>query len=1000
MSHRRKTNPSDSAGTESKLQQDRDRDYGARATGRLSALNIDHTQAQHTLEDHRKKSRWIVGGYLLASVLWILFTDTAVELLIDAPELRAQAQTIKGIAFITLSSGFIFFLITRHFSRIRRVEKQLRQRDTFVGRIIDTMANGVALIDLDGTVVDVNPALADMFGANRDSLIGQSLDSARISTTEPDSTADDILDRARTEGQWSGELSCRHSDGHHVPVHLTLAPLSDEQGELTGFVGDYLDLRALKNARAQLDGLGEVIEQLATETDVEVVGKKAVTAAVQLTGSDLGGVVLTEPDHGQFFHRWRCGFGDALPEQAHKEPIEDHKLADRIVEVPRPQVFEEFDSSAHGLSSYHRGGARTLAAVPLTIRGITRGALVVATTESRSAYNNQQIQLLEAISRQIGVAIHRHELLQEARRSETRFRNVVNAVPDILYKASLPEFETQFISPSVEQILGAPIHDFLANPRLWRDLIHDEDRQRVTNSIKTVIADPGKHRYSVQYRSWNSDRTRIIWCEDRGRIERDDQGRPVAIIGSVSDVTSRKKAEDRLAFLAFHDRLTALPNRLGLLEELDERVHCHSAATGILLYCDLDGFHLINDIYGHDCGNNLLVEAARRLEDTLPDNTTVSRIGADEFVAFIPVDEGDRSTSDPHERKASTSFLEAMARGHCEQVMAAFKRPFSIRNQDSYVSTTIGIGLLTPDLDDSRTLLKNAHRALAHAKSKGPANFAFYAGELALRQQRRLSLQSRLHRAIEQQQFTLHYQPLIDLNTGAIIGAEALLRWTTEDGERISPGEFIPVAEDSGLIIPLGDWVLHRACRDLRSWRDDGLDLRVSLNLSPHQFFHLDIVDRVESAVRDAGLSPEYVELELTETAMLVDPDETAQTLGRLRAVGFSVAIDDFGTGYSSLDRLKQLPVETLKIDRSFVSDLPGTSRDASIVLSVVTLSKNFSMDALAEGIETREQWQWLRSKDCPYGQGYYFSRPLPEPEFRSLCNAPPPWLDSDDTLH
>lgn len=969
-----------------------DSDFDSRATGRLSALNIDdHRKAVDDVARQRRNNWRIAIGYLIASVAWILLTDTAVEVFIDSSQLQARAQTIKGIIFVSLSAAFIFFLVNRHFGRIRDVEKKLQERDTHIGHIIDTMANGVALIDLDGTIVDVNPALAEMLGQKRSELIGRSLAPVRSSSGDRTTPTSSILQYARHNGQWSGELVRRHADGHQIPIHLTLAPLYDDDGELTGYVGDYLDLRAIKKARAHLHGLGSIIEQLATETDLEIVGDKAVDAAIELTDSDLGGVVLLNED-SNFYHHWHHGFDDE-PDVA---PIDTPELVARLVDETRPRIFDDFDSAPARLSPY--ADANSLAAVPLSVRENTCGALIVAAIDDDTDYDDHQLELLEAIARQIGVAIHRHELLEEARRSEARFRNVVNTVPDILYKATLPEFETQFMSPSVESIIGTPPNEFTADPTLWRKLIHEDDIDEVTEAIEELMDDSAQQRYSVEYRCWNRERTRFFWFEDRGRIERDDENRPLAITGSVSDITARKQAEDRLAFLAFHDRLTGLPNRLGLLEELDARVDSELAATGLLLYCDLDRFHLINDIHGHDSGNNLLVETARRLEDTLPDDTTLSRIGADEFVAFIPVDDGDCDASEPGDRKASTSFLEAMARDHCQKIMDAFQPPFSVRSQSAYISTTIGIGLLTPEIDDSRTLIQNAHRALAHAKENGPANFAFYAGELALRQQRRLSLQSRLHRALERDEFTLHYQPLIDLDSGDIIGAEALLRWTTEDGERISPGEFIPVAEDSGLIIDLGDWVIEQACRDLSHWLDDGLQLTVSLNLSPHQFFHLDIVERVQHAVEDAGISAGDLELELTESAMLVDPDETAQILGRLRRAGFSIAIDDFGTGYSSLERLKQLPVETLKIDRSFVSDLPDTSRDASIVRSVVTLSQNFEMEALAEGIETREQWTWLRTQGCPRGQGYFFSRPLPADDFRTLCTSPLPWLNTSET--
>ena len=951
-----------------------------RATGRLSALNIEKIEATNTLFQTEKFNRRLVLGFLVFAVSWILLSDTAVELWIADPEMRAHAQTFKGLAFVTLTSALFFIVLARHYRQMRQVERKLQARDTHIGRIIDTMANGVALIDLDGTIVDINPALGTMLGADQDEIVGRPLAPGRTSESHRLTPASVILEYARRNGQWSGELIREHKHGNLVPIHLTLAPLFDTNDALTGYVADYVDLREIKTAEAHLDGLGGVIEQLATENDIELLGQKAVSAALEFTGSDVGGVVLIGTEDGRLEHRWLLGLsGDCGKDNQDQTP----GFVARIIESSQPRIIEDVQSAPDQLGLFGSADIESLAAVAITVRGVNRGALVVATCEARDAFDDRQVPLLEAVARQIGVALHRHELLEESRRSEARFRNVVNSVPDILYSATVPDFETQFISPSVERILEVPTDEFLANPHLWRDLIHEEDLPTITYLIEQSLKE--EERYSVEYRSWTPDHSQFYWFEDRGRIERDASGNPRAITGVISDITARKKAEERLAFLAFHDRLTGLPNRLGLIEKLKPWLN-QTDVAGILLYCDLDRFHLVNDIHGHDSGDALLMETAARFNEILPEGGILSRIGADEFVAFIP-DLPDTPTNE------SVGDLESIAQHYALQIMASFREPFSIHNQPSYLSATIGIGLLDEAIGDARTLLKNAHRALAHAKEMGPANFAFYAGELAKRQQRRLSLQSRIHSALDNEEFALYYQPLIDLTSGAIIGAEALLRWQTTDGEKISPAEFIPVAEESGMIIPLGDWVLQRACQDLRQWQDNGMDLKLSLNLSPRQFFHLEIVEKILHAVDDAGVSPSQLELELTESAMLVDPEQTAQILARLQKAGFSIAIDDFGTGYSSLERLKQLPVQTLKIDRSFVRDLPGASRDASIVRSVITLSQNFEMASLAEGIETREQWEYLREIGCQFGQGFYFSRPVPADRFRELFDDTPFWM-------
>ena len=972
--------------------------FDVRATGRLSALNISRSETADQLDEHRRFNWRLAVGYLVVSILWIVFTDLGVEWFISGPEARATAQTVKGVIFVTLSAGFIFFLATRHFARIRRVERKIHDRDAHIGRIIDTMGNGVALLDLDGTIVDVNPTLAQLLGRSSSILVGQSVNPVRAVDDHREMNTDEILRSARRNGQWSGEVAFLRQDDVVVPVHMTLAPLFDEAQELTGYVAVYLDLREIKTARAHLHGLGAVIEQLATEPDLEVVGNTAISSAIELTDTHFGEVLLASECKGeqtQLTHRWRVGLPSPRP-----EPTPWTLLPEFLRTVLRDECsLTEADADLRFMDSgstddTHQGD---LAVVPITIDDQRRGALVVGRTPSDGGIDAERLPLLEAVARQLGVAIHRHELLEDARRSEARFREVVNTVPDILYRASLPSFSTEFISPSVERILGAPAEQFLDNRTLWRELIHEDDLNALSSSpLDCIDAEEfgeqiqfrldESDRYTVEYRIWNFDRTRFFWFEDRGRILRDAQGCPRGITGVVSNITARKHAEGRLEFLAFHDRLTGLPNRLGFLEKLDHWLAEVPELQGALLFCDLDRFHLVNDIYGHESGNSLLLEAARRIEDVLPPESLLSRIGADEFVSFVPTSV-----------ELSADELKDFAQEITLTVLAEFRRPFSLRENPSYLSTTIGIGLLTEKVEDGQDLLKHAHRALAHAKQMGPANFAFYAGKLAEHQQRRLSLQSQIHHGLEHQEFTLHYQPIVDLEDGSIIGGEALLRWTTSSGERISPGEFIPVAEDSGLILPLGDWVLRQACRDLRQWQQQGLDLTISINLSPLQFFQADIVESVLRAAQDEQISPSSIELELTESAMLVDPDETSQILSRLQEAGFAISIDDFGTGYSSLGRLKQLPVQKLKIDRSFVCDLPDAQRDLSIVRSVVTLSKNFNLLSLAEGIETEAQWQLLREMGCLLGQGYYFSRPLPAEQFHALCLCPPDWSQQGD---
>ncbi|RAL23720.1 hypothetical protein DL240_06065 [Lujinxingia litoralis] len=946
-----------------------------RATGRLSALIAPASQptARHTPVSPAINRRAALL-YIGAATLWVTASDALLNRLIPTPALRDLAQTGKGIVFILASGAALYALLRRHLRALHRVERQVVARDAHIGRIIDTMANGVALLNLEGVFVDTNPALCDLLHTSPDRLLGTSFGDLMQLDKSPGLPLAVALDRARTDGRFTLEVIRYREDGSHVEVRLTLAPLYDGQTHLTGYVADHLNIGDVRRAEAHLEGIGGVIEDLASEQDLHVLGRKAVAAAVRLTDFETGAVAIHDPDLRAPTYRWCQGLEHLgiSPDDIASEP-RDRELAARFIGSGTSHSIDLSLTPDPALQPYRELGFKSITSVPIESEGHPGGALLVGTHSSNRSLDAGQLAMLQAVARQIGVALHRHQLLHEARASEARFRNVVDTVPDILYRAELPHFATSFISPAAERLLGYPSQAFYNDPQLWRSRIHPDDLEHITETIATAI--DHDETYVVRYRCRHRDDQQILWFEDHGHVERQSDMVPTGITGVISDITAQKKAEDRLTFLAYHDSLTTLPNRHGLIRAIDHWTGEHPEAPAVLLYIDLDRFHLVNDILGHDAGDTLLLDARDRLQAILPTDALLARIGADEFVAFLPSD------LSPGELRAHTSAI-----------LSSFSRPFTLKGQDSYLSASIGVATWPRDASEAKALIKHAHLALAHAKESGPASCSFYAGEIATRQQRRLSLQSRLHRAMVDDEITVAYQPIIDLRSGKITGAEALLRWTTTTGEVISPADFIPAAEESGLILPLGDWVLSQVCQQIRSWRSAGLDLSVAVNLSPLQFLRGDIVERILAAISDAHIPPGRLALELTESAMLADPDHSIRVVHRLREHGLRVAIDDFGTGYSSLERLKQLPVQILKIDRSFVKDLPGDHRDANIVRSIVTLSQNFQMKALAEGIESAAQWTLLRDMGCQYGQGFFFSPAISPEHLFEKATRPPIW--------
>ena len=447
---------------------------------------------------------------------------------------------------------------------------------------------------------------------------------------------------------------------------------------------------------------------------------------------------------------------------------------------------------------------------------------------------------------------------------------------------------------------------------------------------------------------------------------RDENGELAGIASITRDIADTKRAQEMIAFQSFHDSLTGLSNRALLMERLTlclEKAR-HSAKRLGVLFLDLDLFRAINDGFGHDVGDSIFREVARRLLQCVRDGDTVARVGGDEFIVLLPeIGRSEDATT------VAKKLLEAVA------------EPFELDGRRVDLTTSIGVAVYPDDGQDPEALLRNADAAMSRAKERGRNNFQLSVPELTEEALRRLSLQAGLRQAIENDELVLHYQPVLSLATGRIVELEALVRWQHPRNGLVMPNDFIHVAEKAGMMVSLGEWVLARAAQQTKIWQEAGFpELRIAINLSPSQFHEKNLVANVRRALADTRLSPDSLEIEITEGVAMEDAEVTVANLLALRELNVGVSIDDFGTGYSSLSYLKRFPVTTLKIDRSFVTDVVTNSADAGIVRAVVAMAHGLKLNVIAEGVETKEQFAYLRESGCDALQGYWFSRPLTVP--------------------
>jgi diguanylate cyclase (GGDEF)-like protein/PAS domain S-box-containing protein len=564
--------------------------------------------------------------------------------------------------------------------------------------------------------------------------------------------------------------------------------------------------------------------------------------------------------------------------------------------------------------------------------------------------------------------------ISERKRSEKELGLATKIFENIGEATVVTDAENNIVSvnPAFTEITGYAAKEVIGkNPRIMGSGRHDKEFFR---SMWAAILDTGHWQGEIWDRRKNGD-IYPKWLSIS--VVRDKPGGQIRnYIAIFSDITERKEAEKRIQFMAHYDALTGLPNRILLHDRLAHDIS-HAARSHkqvALLFLDLDRFKTINDSLGHNVGDLLLQSVAERLKECLRSGDTVARLGGDEFVVILP----DLQEAD---------YAATVARKILECVAA----PHAVGGHELSTTASIGISVYPHDGSDRETLVKNADIAMYKSKEAGRNNYLFFTEEMNDRAEERLAMENSLRHALEREEFMLYFQPQVNSATGRIIGAEALIRWRHPSLGMVMPGTFIPIAEESGLIVAIGEWVLREACRQNRAWQMAGLPaVPVAVNLSAVQFRQKNLVEIVADTLRQTGLAPRHLELEITESSIIQNVETAINTLHELKAMGVLISIDDFGTGYSNLGYLKRFPIDKLKIDQSFVRDLTTSPDDATIVRLVINMAKSLQLKVIAEGVETREQLDFLSEHQCEEAQGYYFSRPVPEEDFKLMLKAAP----------
>jgi diguanylate cyclase (GGDEF)-like protein/PAS domain S-box-containing protein len=592
---------------------------------------------------------------------------------------------------------------------------------------------------------------------------------------------------------------------------------------------------------------------------------------------------------------------------------------------------------------------------------------VIARIETHLLLHDLQKRLEQRVEQRTAELAAAYSALHQ---SEERFRSLYHDTPST-YLMVIPDGVVRLINRFGQTQLGYEASEVIGLPVL--QLLPDDDRDKAATQLSQCTASPGQVFY-WELRMIRKDGA-LIWMKATARAVYDQEG-AMAVLMVCEDITERRIAEERIHYLAHHDSLTGLPNRVLMKDRLEQSIAQARRADQpvAILFLDLDGFKHINDSLNHHIGDRLLCAVANRLQDCLRKGDSIARVGGDEFVLVLPA---------PTDSQAAAHVA--------RKILDALDDDFAIAGHKLHISASIGISLFPTDGTDTESMQRAADTAMYYAKARGRGTFQFFTPALNAAAQNRLTVETQLRQALAEGQFELYYQPQVNIETGQVFSAEALLRWRQPGKDPTMCCEFITVAEDSGLILPIGLWALREACLQLRRWHMEGYtDMHIAVNLSARQFYQPRLYDTVMEVLRDTGLPPSALELEITESVFVQQNDENLALLHQLSAAGVQLSLDDFGTGYSSLSYLQRFPFHALKIDRAFVNGIDRNANQTALVAAIIAMAQSLHLRVIAEGVENLEQASFLKNHGCLVAQGYYYGKPVPAAVFSEVLRTKP----------